>query len=150
MGIPANPCRNTFGIAVCTVPHSIGTIAVAGWLLDRSIWSSNLSSTGNLRNYMVGSHHSTSSSHSVLYDGRQNYAGTQVDLNMTTTSIVRNTCMHIAMPVSLTHLNPNTMTTFPRQWRDLSGYNPQEKKRGMTAWKVMHMLLSKNWILYII
>lgn len=78
---------------------------------------------------MVGSHHSTSSSHSVLYDGHQNYAGTQVDLNMTTSNLP-NTCMHIVMPVSLTHLNPNTMTTFPRPWRDLSGYNPQEKKGG--------------------
>lgn len=76
---------------------------------------------------MVGSHHSTSSSHSVLYDGHQNYAGTQVDLKMTTTSNLPNTCMHIAMPVSLTHLNPNTMTTFPRPWRELRGYNPQEK-----------------------
>lgn len=79
---------------------------------------------------MVGSHHSTSSSHSVLYDGHQKYAGTQVDLKMTTTSFLPNTCMHIAMPVSLTQLNPNTITTFPRPWRELSGYNPQDYISG--------------------
>ena len=112
---------------------------------------------GFLTKTMVGSHHSTSSCHSVLYDDPQNYfsknhAGTQVDLNMTTTSTLPNTCMKIVVPVSGSELT-STQIRWPHSPGNggiyITGYNPQEsqeEKAGMQAWKLMHMLLSKHGI----